>query len=363
MNTQPDNMLLLSSLNELCLDANFSPWAISPGWSLNSTQNQSVFTISRAEMRSIMLNIKSRFATLEKQGEDFLSQLHAAHHRSDKLDKDLLRAQQELVAVRQTNDHQNKELKKELGLIRDLSHSREMTLSYLRGGLNRAQGELTNLKGVTLLNQQELQQHTREMEEVRQEQTALAVQTSQVSEVASHLGVGLIVVCVCLLATAVAMGWFWYKKGRVLLRSLIQQREESMKEKADFFDLISNHLASAVSSANNGGKEPDHSSMLKFVNEIARMEVNMMRMDSSAKGYKQLSRGLERIRNNFAAIGYEIVPMLGLPYQDGLRADIDFIVDDSLPEGERRITAVLSPQVNYKGTLIQKANITVSQNI
>jgi hypothetical protein len=46
-----------------------------------------------------------------------------------------------------------------------------------------------------------------------------------------------------------------------------------------------------------------------------------------------------------------------------MRVDADFIIDEELPEGSRIITSVSKAQVHYNGQLIQKANITVSQNI
>jgi hypothetical protein len=85
-------------------------------------------------------------------------------------------------------------------------------------------------------------------------------------------------------------------------------------------------------------------------------------MDPNTKGMKQLLRAIEHIRNNFSAYGYEIVGMLGQQYVEGMKAAVSFEIDESLPEGERIITRVIKPQVNYQGRAIQMAQITVSQN-
>ena len=68
------------------------------------------------------------------------------------------------------------------------------------------------------------------------------------------------------------------------------------------------------------------------------------------------------MKDNLLANGYEIVDMLGKPYDDGMKVTANFIEDEDLEEGQKIITAVIKPQINYKGKMIQAANITVSQN-
>lgn len=110
-------------------------------------------------------------------------------------------------------------------------------------------------------------------------------------------------------------------------------------------------------------KEIDHSFAKKVADEIVRIELNLSRMDTTIKGYKQLSKAVERIKNNFLAQGYEIVDMLGENYNEGMRVIANFVMDESLKEGEQIITSITKPQINYRGTMIQTAEITVSQNI
>lgn len=108
---------------------------------------------------------------------------------------------------------------------------------------------------------------------------------------------------------------------------------------------------------------PDHSLALKVADEIARIEMNMARMDPTVKGLKHLKKAVERMKDNFKANGYEIADMLGKPYNEGMRVNPDFVIDETLQTGERIITGVTKPQVLYNGELIQKATIKVSQNI
>lgn len=109
--------------------------------------------------------------------------------------------------------------------------------------------------------------------------------------------------------------------------------------------------------------DTDHSLALKVADEIVRIELNLSRMDASVKGYKQLTKAVERIKNNFQANGYEIIDMLGKPYNEGMKVIANFVPDETLKEGEQIITGVTKPQINFNGKMIQAAQITVSQNI
>lgn len=107
--------------------------------------------------------------------------------------------------------------------------------------------------------------------------------------------------------------------------------------------------------------EPDHSLALKVADEIVRIEKNIIQMDEDTKGLKQLAKAVERIRDNFASNGYEMVDMLGKPFDDGMKVTANFKPDENLAEGERIISRIIKPQVNYKGVMIQSAQIEVSQ--
>ena len=85
-------------------------------------------------------------------------------------------------------------------------------------------------------------------------------------------------------------------------------------------------------------------------------------MDPSIKGYKQLAKAVQRIKDNFLANGYEIVDMLGKPYIAGMKAAVTFVIDENLSRGEQVITKVIKPQINYQQQMIQAAQIEVSQS-
>lgn len=137
--------------------------------------------------------------------------------------------------------------------------------------------------------------------------------------------------------------------------------EDSLKLDNKLMELFDRQLSSNSRSMND--RKPDHTFTLKVADEIIRIELNMSRMDSSIKGYKQLKKAVERIKDNLKANGYEIVDMLGKSYNDGMKVIANFIPDETLPEGSQIITGIIKPQINYNGQMIQAAQITVSQNI
>lgn len=131
-------------------------------------------------------------------------------------------------------------------------------------------------------------------------------------------------------------------------------QEESVKLDSKLVELLDKKISS----------EPlDHHLVLKVADEVTRLEINLSRMDPSIRGYKILCKSIERIKDNMLANGYEIVEMLGKPYNEGMKVVANFVSDDTLAEGEQKITGIIKPQINYKGKMIQSAQITVSQNL
>lgn len=142
-----------------------------------------------------------------------------------------------------------------------------------------------------------------------------------------------------------------------------KMQEESIKLDNKLIEIAEQQMKASVPTSGQGSTAIDHSLALKVADEIVRIELNLSRMDSSVKGYKQLAKAVQRIKDNFQANGYEIVDMLGKPYNEGMRINANFVLDESLPMGTQKITSITKPQVNYNGEMIQKAQVIVSQNI
>ena len=104
----------------------------------------------------------------------------------------------------------------------------------------------------------------------------------------------------------------------------------------------------------------DHSLALKVGDEIIRMRKNLSSMPEGTKGLKQLSKALQRIQDTFKVNGYEMIEMLNKPYNEGMKVVANFVPDENLEEGQQIITRIIKPQINFKGVMVQSAQIEVS---
>ncbi len=142
--------------------------------------------------------------------------------------------------------------------------------------------------------------------------------------------------------------------------------EESLvKEFGKQTELMEAQLLLLESQKNNlssySNATPDHSLALKVADEITLIERNISLMDAGTKGLKQLSRSVEKIKDNLSANGYDIPTLLGKPFNQGMRiVPVSTIPDESLEAGAEIITKVIKPQVNFNDKMIQAAQIEVS---
>ena len=140
--------------------------------------------------------------------------------------------------------------------------------------------------------------------------------------------------------------------------------EESVKLDNKLVEVLETQLKlqqeTAKSKPAASNEQADHSLALKVADEIIRIQKNLSRMDESTKGLKQLNSSVQRIQDNFASNGYELVDMLGKEYNDGMKVSANFVPSEDLETGKQIITRIIKPQVNFKGAMIQAAQIEVS---
>jgi len=110
-----------------------------------------------------------------------------------------------------------------------------------------------------------------------------------------------------------------------------------------------------------GDEDDAHKLALKIADEISRIEKNLMTMDNNIKGYKQLKAAIGRMKDNMSANGYELVDLLNKPFHDGMNVIAQFYTDEKYYPNQKIITHVIKPQVNYKGKMIQAAQVEVTQ--
>ncbi|MBU1043369.1 MAG: hypothetical protein KJ915_03100 [Candidatus Omnitrophica bacterium] len=104
----------------------------------------------------------------------------------------------------------------------------------------------------------------------------------------------------------------------------------------------------------------DHSLPLKVADEINRMRTRIANMPEDTVGIKALGKALERLEEKLNDLDYTIVDLIGKPYWDGLTVQARFAASDNLKKEKRVITKIFKPQVNYKGVLIQAADVEVN---
>lgn len=134
-----------------------------------------------------------------------------------------------------------------------------------------------------------------------------------------------------------------------------------VKVDAEFITALEKMLETKPLAQSPAAAEEDHSLALKVADEITRIEQNLAQMDPAVKGHKQLSAAVKRMNENLVAAGYQVPELLGKPYDDGMKLSPTFVPDDTLADGERRITRVYKPTVLFKGKMIQAGEVQVAQ--
>jgi hypothetical protein len=134
--------------------------------------------------------------------------------------------------------------------------------------------------------------------------------------------------------------------------------EKQIQDGQQLADWLSNQNIVVATDVKN---EVDHSFAKRVADEIVRFTTNLSRMDDSIKGFKQLSASVRKLEQSLNSNHYELEDLLNKPYNSGMNIEATIIIDDNLNVGESFITRIIKPQINYKGKLIQAAQVEVSQ--
>lgn len=134
--------------------------------------------------------------------------------------------------------------------------------------------------------------------------------------------------------------------------------EKQIQDSQHIADWLSNETNNIIQAPKG---EVDHSFAKRVADEIVRFTTNLSRMDESIKGFKQLSASVRKLEQSLNANHYELEDLLDKPYNSGMNIEANIIIDDNLNIGESFITRIIKPQINYKGKLIQAAQVEVSQ--
>ena len=146
------------------------------------------------------------------------------------------------------------------------------------------------------------------------------------------------------------------KKISLKQKEVLEKQVEDSQKLADW---LSEKSSSELSSKSD---DTDHSFAKRVADEIVRMSTNLSRMDDSIRGFKQLSASVRKLIQSLSINEYEIVELLNKHYSSGMNLEANFVFNEEIEKGSQIITRIIKPQINYKGKMIQGAQVEVSQN-
>lgn len=152
------------------------------------------------------------------------------------------------------------------------------------------------------------------------------------------------------------------------LNTVIQQLKIQIQKNKDDINLffqeqisLCHQLLDNNAKIASNSQPDDFSLALKVADEITLMERNMSHMDPAVKGFKQLKRSIETLKDKLNSQGYEIPKLLGKKFNTGMKLTVvSSFPTDTLAPGEEIISKIIKPQVNYQGKMIQSAQVEVS---
>ena len=123
-------------------------------------------------------------------------------------------------------------------------------------------------------------------------------------------------------------------------------------------DIVERHQA--LVSANTAGSSTDHQLPIKVADEIFRMRKRLAALPEETKGLKPLTKSLERLESELVDLGYEIIDHTAMDFNESMAINSQIIASDLIEPGRSVITKVITPQINFQGTLNRMANVEVS---
>ena len=148
----------------------------------------------------------------------------------------------------------------------------------------------------------------------------------------------------------------WSKRTEELNKKQNEIFEKQIQDSQQLTEWLSKESTTVLAQSN-----PDHSFAKRVADEIVRITTNLSRMDESIKGYKQLNASVRKLTQSLNANDYEIEELLNKHWDSGMNLQANFVIDENLKDDESIITRIIKPQINYKGKLIQAAQVEVSQ--
>ena len=150
----------------------------------------------------------------------------------------------------------------------------------------------------------------------------------------------------------------WSNDTKKIAKKQKEIFEKQINDSLQITELLNKQSEQKISS--NELENEDHAFAKKVADLSTRMNRTLNSMDNTIKGHKKLMMAIEKLEKSLEDNGYELVPLLNKPYNERTKLLASLQPDESLKKDEKIITQIIKPQINYKGKLIQSAEVIVS---
>ena len=330
---------------------------------LFAQQQEDSISVKETQIRKDVLKQEQRIDTLTKKLKNLSYRLGKQKKSIEELQNENKDLQVTIDSLNQDIENKNKDLQVTIESLNQDIENKNKGLQVAIDSLK--QGIQTNTENI-VTNSKEL--GTKIQETGQKADTQITQLDSDVKKNRLYW----IIATLATLLLAVCIYWLLYKRiafsktdMEIQLKNAKKSlEEESVKLDNKLVEILETQLKLKQEETKSqpiaSNEKVEHSLALKVADEIIRIHKNLSRMDESTKGLKQLNSSVKRIQDNFASNGYELVDMLGKEYNEGMKVSANFVPSEDLETGKQIITRIIKPQVNFKGAMIQAAQIEVS---
>ena len=177
----------------------------------------------------------------------------------------------------------------------------------------------------------------------------------------------LILVLAILLLMACLFIYIQSSKNKTSILNTNEKVEKIQKLDKDLKNILENHTKILEVSNETNSKDETLKFLKIVVDEIMTMENNIYQMtedEKNSRGLKRIIRAIRNLRNNYKTMGYDIPQLLGTEWKEGDVIEIvSELPDENIEKGKRIITRIVTPRIDFKGEMIQRAKVELKSNI
>ena len=153
-------------------------------------------------------------------------------------------------------------------------------------------------------------------------------------------------------------------KNKINISSTKDDIKDILKLDNNLIKILEKHTKLLENIGKGGSEEETLKSVKMVADEITTMENNIFQMDPKIKGLNRIVRAIKNLRNNYKVIGYDIPVLLGNEFNEGdIMEVISDMPDEKIEKGKRIITRIVSPRIDHKGKMIQRAKVELKSNL